>query len=715
MTESIFSPLWYKVSNLKISLDKQVVIQKQYSGKKKYYIICNTITNKHYRFHTNTYPFVGLLKGECTINEIWEHLNSAQNETDPTQGEIIQLLTRLAACDLIQVSGKNSFFEFHKRRKEEKEKTFKSKMLNPLSIRMHVANPDKFIEKTYPYIRWLFSLSMLFCALIFIVLGIMNIIIYQDDFYQDLQNNILDMSNLIILIPCYIIIKFFHELGHAYMIKKFHGRVTDFGFVFMAFIPFAYVDASASIMFKEKYKRLSVISIGMLIELFLASISFLIWINIDDSTLKVICLNITVIGIFSVFFFNGNPLLKYDGYYLLSELCNIPNLKTKYKEYLSYYFRKYIYGEHNIEVDSSYSILKKFFILIYGTLSFIYQFIIFFTILIYITNKYLFFGLLVSIWVMLTQLFTPLYSYFKNTIKQSQFTSNTKRVIGSWMLIFSTLYVVLFLIKMPYFIYAEGVVKIPDNLIVKAQTDGFVQAIHKSSGHQVSTTEPIASLDNPSLLYEKIYFTNKLKEAELEYSANLNNDYTKSMNFREESHKLKSKLLHINCKINKLSIKSKSDGNLILVQQNELMGKYLKKGDIIGYVNNGQPPIIQVIIPQSKIDIINDDITTIKIKYNLYAQTEYTGKLLSAKPILSKKLPSASLAKSGGGSIKTKDNGHALEAIQNIIALEVMLPEFKQEVLLGKKVYIKLYQTPKSIGHQIFLKLRKLLQSEIHV
>lgn len=713
MNDLIFSPLWYKVSDLKLKLKEDISIQKQSSMGKIAYLLHDRILNKHFRFQGNAYYFIGLINGTRSVDHIWKHLNEKLEDDAPTQIEIVQLIIQLAANDLIKVSGLCRFLESYRQGQEHQKKNLINKLMNPLSIKLHITNPDNFLNKTYPYIKWVFTpLSSLFCTLI-ICLGLSQILVHFSALYQDIHTEIINFKNLSILIPCYCIIKLFHELGHAYAVKRWGGVVQDMGVVLMALIPFAYMNASAATLFKEKYKRIMVSAAGIIVELFLASVSILIWVNISDGLIKSICLNIISIGLVSTFFFNGNPLLKYDGYYILADLLNISNLSSKSKQYLIQKIETIAYGKSKINV-SIYTAYEKICLVLYGLLSSIYRIFIFYSILIFIINKYFFWGVIIAIWALCTQIFYPVIQYVYALYSSDKLEDCRSRIFMIWIGFFLALYIIAFHVKIPCFTYAEGVVWIRDSAIIRSQEEGFVSKILKHPLALVNKNDPIILLDNFLLTTEKNKLMGKREEIKAMLMKNTHSNYTKSENLKNKYHQVKVALEKVEKDMNQLSISSKESGRLILMNQQDLIGRYIKKGDIIGYIQDNQSPTIQVAIPQSDFDIINDSIKDVKIKFNKYSQNEFSAKIINPRINITNTLPSASLGNEGGGAIKTTTDKSGIKTQENIFVVELSFPTLEQHSLLGKRVYVKLYHNDKTLADQLLIKIKKLFFREIN-
>ena len=156
--------------------------------------------------------------------------------------------------------------------------------------------------------------------------------------------SLLEPASLLALWFTYPVVKALHELGHAFAVKRWGGEVHEIGILFLVFMPVPYVDASAASVFPEKHRRMVVSAAGIAVELFLAAVGFFVWIAVEPGLVRHVAYGVMVVGGLSTLLFNGNPLLRFDGYYALADAIEIPNLDVKAKQYLGALARRRILG-----------------------------------------------------------------------------------------------------------------------------------------------------------------------------------------------------------------------------------------------------------------------------------------------------------------------------------------------------------------------------------
>ena len=144
-------------------------------------------------------------------------------------------------------------------------------------------------------------------------------------------------------------VKSLHELGHAFATKVWGGEVHEVGLMLLVFIPVLYVDASASAAFRQKHRRIVVGAAGILVETTLAALAVIVWVYGSPGIGRAIAFNVILIGGVSTLLFNGNPLLRFDGYYIFSDLIEVPNLATRANAYLFYVIQKHLFKIDSVD------------------------------------------------------------------------------------------------------------------------------------------------------------------------------------------------------------------------------------------------------------------------------------------------------------------------------------------------------------------------------
>src|SRR6476659_2225639 len=206
---------------------------------------------------------------------------------------------------------------------------------NILSMRFKGIDPERFFNFIYPYIRWFFSVPAMVCCVTLALMALSLIIVQFDVFHSRLPDfhYFFRAQNWMWLALTLCVTKILHEFGHGLSCKHFGGECHEIGVMMLVLTPCLYCNVSDSWMLPNRWHRAAIGAAGMYVELVLASIACFIWWFTVPGPLNYICLNVMFVSSVSTVMFNANPLLRYDGYYILSDILEIPNLRYRSTEY----------------------------------------------------------------------------------------------------------------------------------------------------------------------------------------------------------------------------------------------------------------------------------------------------------------------------------------------------------------------------------------------
>ena len=285
---------------------------------------------------------------------------------------------------------------------------WKTYLRSPLSLRFPLFKPEKFLAQTAYLVRPLFTAPGAFLWLAVVGAALVLAGLHWQELTENVTDRVLSGQNLVLLWLVYPLIKALHELGHGYAIKVLGGQVPEMGIMLLVFMPVPYVDASSSSAFREKWRRLLVGAAGMLVEIFVASLALFCWLVLSPGFLRSICFNVIFIASISTILFNGNPLLRYDGYYILSDLLGIINLAQRGTSYLGYLFKRYAFGLHEAEPPYT-GPGERFWFVFYTIASAIYRIFLYFGIFLFISGKFFLVGILLGLWSIVGLVLVPAF------------------------------------------------------------------------------------------------------------------------------------------------------------------------------------------------------------------------------------------------------------------------------------------------------------------
>ncbi len=200
-----------------------------------------------------------------------------------------------------------------------------------LYLRLPGWDPETTLSGLYPLVRFMFRPWAVAVATLFVVSCWVLLAVQFAHFRRALPefDQFFGWPNLIYLWGTLAVAKIVHEFGHGLSCKHFGGECHEMGVMLLVFSPCLYCDVTDSWMLKNKWKRIAIGAAGMYIEVIISAAAIFVWWNTTSGLLHHLCLNIFFVTTVTTIIFNVNPLMRFDGYYMLSDLLEIPNLRPK--------------------------------------------------------------------------------------------------------------------------------------------------------------------------------------------------------------------------------------------------------------------------------------------------------------------------------------------------------------------------------------------------
>lgn len=715
MNDGLISPHWYRVAKLKLGLHSHVEIHRHDYRGLIWYMLEDTTTGRNHRFNPAAYQFIGLLDGRRSVEDIYQQISEQLKDYAPGQESIIQLLGQLHSADLLQTDVLINSEELFDRQEQQKKSKLKQRFMNPVAQKVPLWDPEDFLNKHFNKVRWLFSYPAAFLWLILISYTIIQASQHWPQISQHFTINALSPYNLLLMFLLYPPIKILHELGHAFSAKLEGGEVHEMGVNFLLFMPIPYVNVSTATHFRSKYKRMLVSAAGILVESFLAALGLLLFLMAEPGLIQNIGFNIFIIGGISSLFFNGNPLLKYDGYYILADALSIPNLYQRSGQYWRYFFQYYLFGLKQVSSPAS-APGETFWFITFSILSLLYRLAVLWFIFIMVTEKFFLIGVILTFWLVSLQILLPLFKMLAFIFNSPSLSNKRSRAILSSSVIIGLLIAVLGFMPIPSYTLTEGVVWQPDEAQLKAEHDGFAGALKVKNNQQIEAGTLVIQLHDPFLQTEAKVARAHLNELQSQYRAKRVSNLVEAGIIKEEIQVAKSELTHILDKNKSMSITAFKGGTLILPQAEDLPGRFIKQGELLGYILAQQASTIRMAVTQEHIGQLRQNIKDIKIRFASDINREYSATIIRQAPEATNQLPSAALSTQGGGQfIVRPDSENPLLIQQKVFLVDLQFDSRQQNMPLGTRAYVRIHHGGEPLARQVFRRVRQVFLRQFNV
>ena len=353
-------------------------------------------------------------------------------------------------------------------------------LANPLVVRMPGIDLSRPLQRLTNSIRFVGTRWFVLAAAIFILVSLLFGLLFRREWISELSMvaNVWSTGNWLLLFAVIGGTKVLHELGHAVTLHLFGGRCRETGGLLLVFSPCLYCDVSDAWMFANKWQRIAVSVAGIAVDLFLAAVAFWIWWTIPDGAVHQVALAVMLVCTANTLLLNGNPFMRYDGYYVLSDWAERPNLAHHARQQ----WRRFLTARSE-SID--------YFSLGYGLLSVAYRIFIFGAIFVGLYRYLLAFRLEVfvvglAIWMVLGSM-APSFFNRKQNMRWS--------IVGG--VAFLMLAAVLFL-PLPNSVDATAVVQSEQFVTILAPESGWMKE-HRMYGERIGKGMPIVRVDSPQL------------------------------------------------------------------------------------------------------------------------------------------------------------------------------------------------------------------------
>ncbi len=645
----IFSDSWHRVAALRCALRRTVGAQRQAYQGEDWVVLRDTLSNDWFRVSLAAYQFLARLTLQVTVEEAWQDSLQAQGELALTQEDVVQLLGQLNLSNLLVYDRTPSAVSLFERYRTRRRQEIKALLMGFLAIKIPLWDPDTWLQRQLPVARWVFGpVGLLFYA--FILVAGVTAVLSQTDRLFDQAANVLAPDNLFLLYVGFVLAKLVHEIGHAAMCKHHGGEVHTVGVMLLLFAPLPYVDASSAWGFRSHWHRFQVGAAGMLSEFAVAAAAALVWTQTAPGTLNAVAYNVMFVASISSLLFNLNPLLRFDGYHMLVDLLQVPNLYQRAREQLKFLSEYFLFGLSSARPAAS-NRREAVLLPLYGIGSLIYWVFLMLFISVFVANRYLEVGLAMVALLLVTSVLMPLGKFLQFLFASPRLAQHRTRafaVTGGLLGVFLLLTGVW---QSPEYVRVDGVLQAQTYAQVNAGSSGVLASRGAELGDRVSAGQILLNLRNPSLVLERTAAERELTGLRWQAQRATASGQVELKPIQEQIRALTAKLALIDTRLAALTVRAPASGIWVGGEFAAEAGQWVKRGQSLGQIVNPDAWTFVGVLPQ--VDTFLFERTTEAAQVRLRGQEERVLDVALPRIIPHENgvLPSAALGMAGGGPI----------------------------------------------------------------
>ncbi len=722
-----FSPFWHRVRAMTPRLRPHVQITRQHYRGQRWHVLHDPATNQFFRLGPVAYEYVQLLDGRRTVEEVWQISLTRHGDDAPTQGEVIQLISQIYNANLLTVDATPDIEQLLGRGRERLKKTVQQQAIGLMYFKIKVINPDRILAWLEPILRPLLNRWGFIAWAILLVSAVVSIIPYWDELKSGVEST-LAPANWGWIAAVFVTTKLIHETGHGVICKRFGGQVPEFGFMMLVLMPAPFVDASASWAFDNKWRRVAVAAGGMMFELFVASLAAYTWIATRSSgspLIHQIAYNAMFTASVSTVLFNANPLMRFDGYYMLSDMLEIPNLMQRSTNMLKYLAERYIFRVRDIFPPTSVPD-EQVILTLYGAAALVYRIFLFFSITLYVMGKMFGLGLVLAVWTAAMWFILPLGGFIHYLATSSKIAETRARTIFTTLVLSAAILLLVGAIPLPDRRWGDGVVESPAHAGIFAGADGFIQASHVRPGDPVRKGDPIITMVSPDLQAQVESVEAMVRENESLESEYLTQNQAMAQIARERVANYRKQLKSFHEQIDRLVVRAPCDGVIVGRDPSTVVGMYLKKGAPVCEIVDRASLRVAAELSQTEggwlFELPRDQVK-VEMRTRSRVDRVVTGVVQKVIDAGQRDLPHSALGVSGGGTIETD--------AQDRSGRQAKRPQFRVDIdpvtgadpaditssigAPGERVKIRFTLPSKPLLFQWLDRLEKIIQGRVNI
>lgn len=703
--DSLFSDQWYRVAQRRPSLRANVRVRRHLYRGQLWYLLIDEGSDRSFRIDEAAYAFIGRCDGRTPAQLIWDAISDTLGERAPSQDALLRLMVRLQASGLLHFDRQTDIASLFPTRREQF--FLRGKKLNPLAFRVRLGNPTRILKPLAPLGALLFQPAMLW--LWGAIVGFAGLLaLFELDGLGAHASSLLGRpQNLWLAWGLYPLVKLVHELAHGLAVRRWQGEVHEWGLAVLVLMPVPYVDASAATAFRHRLQRAAVSAAGIMAELLIAALALAVWLVVQPGLVRDGALTVMLICAFSTVLVNGNPLMRFDGYFVLTDLLELPNLAPRSAQWWRTHLRSVVQRLPSAN-DIAPAPGESVWLALYQPLSWLYRLLLVTGIIIWLGGLVAWLGYAVGVWFAWSVLVRPLLGALRALFDPHLPESARLRSRGAGAALVAVLTLGIFVLPVPDVTVAEGVVWLPDEARVRNETAGFVAEIHRSEGDYLKAGDLILRLEDDELHAERDRIASERDGMRAAMFDKLRSDAAVAGQLARRVEQAERELARLEQQIAGLEVRARKDGTLVLPRGSDLPGRHLPRGEEIGALLDGGPTRVRVVVPDGEATRLQ------ALAGVTVSLSDARGEVLAARldgelPGARRQLPSAALGRpAGGGQEVDPADPNGLTTLAALVWVDLVLTDWPQQ-LAGGRALARFEHPDRPIASQLLRGMRQLV------
>ncbi len=674
-TGSLLSPHWYRVAYLRPRLKSGVRISRQRVRGRVWYVLTDAVSGRHHRFDDQAYALVAACDGRATVDDVWARRVDALGDAAPTQAQAIEVFARAFSANVLDgdvAADARALMRAERRRRAQRRRL----ALNPLSFKLPLWNPGRFLDAHVHRVGPLFSAAGLLAIAVLMLAGLVLMIWNAAEFSRAAATQLGQGRVLILLWVAYPIVKLVHELAHAFAVKRFGGEVPEIGVALLMLTPVPYVDASASAAFESRHERVIVGAAGIAAEWLIASAALALWALIEPGFVRDLAFAFAVVAGISTLVVNANPLLRFDGYHVLCDAFELPNLAARSSRWWHGVLQRLALGRWPEASTEGARGRERAWLVFYAPASWFVRGVLTLALALALADWQPWLGLLVLLLGAWWMLAAPVFAALRWMLVSVDLHGARARALGSGAVAAAAAFAFACFTPLPDRTSTPGVVWLPDEAIVRTQAEGFIGEILVRDGQQVAAGTLLLRLDNDTLRQSLVQVSAELELQRIEQLSQRDVDPLRAAQAGDRVAALETQAQELGSRVASLDLRADIAGRVAIDPQRVVAGRWLARGQTAAHVLTAQAPRVRALVAHDDMARLREQPGAIRVTLAHADGESLPAQWLRGVPRASTQLLTPALgAKAGGPLALDPADAEGRTTLEPRFEVELSLPE----------------------------------------
>lgn len=665
-----------ELAGIKLSLRDDLGISVREFGGEATYVIEDELASKFFRVGQAEYTFLSLLNGEATFADALGHTASVMKSDALSESEAASLCRWLVEAGLASTDASRS----SERLFEAQQKTAQKKVtrINPMFVKIPLFNPDSLLKGLAATIGWCFSAWMFPVWLIVIATGAASVSQRWQE-ATSMTSTVISSHNWIWLSVALVAMKILHEAAHGITCSRLGATAREAGVTTILFVPLPYMDVTSAWRLDSRWQRIMVSAAGMYVEMFVSAVAAIVWMQTAPGLLHQHAFNVMVTGSLMTLLFNANPLMRFDGYYILTDLIEMPNLATHGQQCLHQLGRRTFFALP--APLKTWPEGRTWLVLGYGVAAFIWRILICVGMIMAADSMFFGAGVILAALALVAWVLMPAFKLTKYVLLGNELESPSRVRFGfvSGVLMGA----ILLVMAAPWHEAAQAPMVVDFDPVHEIRTSvrGFIDEVFVESGQSILEGELLIQLSNPELAIQRQQLHQEYRKTQQQGRILHNEGNIAGWQVQaENAESMREKLSQLDAQLAGLKIVAPCDGVVLDADITSQTGIWLETGELVVSVGPAGSKQMLALVSENNIDAFRLQATrTVDIHFDGTGYQWQQGNVRKPEPRASTEIVHPSFSSTAGGPLEVRMTSNT-DADSGQQTLELLNPHFLVKV-----------------------------------